>query len=76
MFFHQRQNYHTHGFFFLLSLIVAFILGRKSEQYGFSIISRGCGCSNSDDVDDEMDMMMNNSNNSGSYSTANPNQSN
>ena len=71
MFFHQRQHHHTHGLFFLLSLIAAFILGRKSEQYGFSIISRGCGCSNSDDFD-EMDMM-NDTNNSTSYSSSNPN---
>lgn len=71
MFFHQKQHYHTHGFFFLLSLIVAFILGRKSEQYGFSIISRGCGCSNSDQTDD-LDMMMSDSDHSGGYSTVNP----
>lgn len=57
MFYRQKQHYHTHGFFFVLSLIVAFILGRKSEQYGYTIISRGCGCSSAHD-DDEMDMMM------------------
>jgi hypothetical protein len=72
MFFHQRQQPHAHGFFFLLSLLLAFILGRKSEQYGFSIISRGCGCSNSDDFD-EMDMPMNDTNNSSSYGSSNPN---
>lgn len=55
--FHQRQN-HTHGMFFLLSLIVAFLLGRKSERYGLSIVSRGCGCTYDDD-DVEMDMMNN-----------------
>jgi len=56
MFYHRQQNYHTHGFFFVLSLIVAFVLGRKSEQYGYAIISRGCGCSHLDE-DDAMDMM-------------------
>ncbi|MDR3543775.1 MAG: hypothetical protein P4L69_22905 [Desulfosporosinus sp.] len=56
MFYRQRQHYHTHGFLFLLSLIAAFLLGRKSEQYGYTIISRGCGCSN-EDQDREMDMM-------------------
>jgi len=58
MFYRQKQYYHTHGLFFVLSLIVAFILGRKSEKYGFTIISRGCGCSYEDedaDKDDEMD---------------------
>ncbi|ODA40393.1 hypothetical protein [Desulfosporosinus sp. BG] len=60
MFYRQRQHYHAHGLFFVLSLIVAFILGRKSEKYGYTIISRGCGCSNEDEVnDDEMDMMDN-----------------
>ncbi|MCO1599916.1 hypothetical protein [Desulfosporosinus nitroreducens] len=54
MFFHQK-HYHTNGMFFLLSLIVAFLLGRKSERYGFTIVSRGCGCY--EDDDDEMDMM-------------------
>jgi len=54
MFFHQR-HYHSHGMFFLLSLIVAFLLGRKSERYGLSIVSRGCGCYE----DDEMDIMDN-----------------
>ncbi|SPF45092.1 conserved hypothetical protein [Candidatus Desulfosporosinus infrequens] len=54
MFYRQRQHYHTHGFLFVLSLIAAFLLGRKSEQYGYTIISRGCGCSNEDS---EMDMM-------------------
>lgn len=50
-----RQKYHhNHGFLFMLSLFVAFILGRKSEQYGISIISRGCGCY--DDDEGEMDM--------------------
>jgi len=57
MFCHQR-HYHTHGMLFLLSLIIAFILGRKSERYGFTIVSRGCGCDYEDD-DDEMDMMDN-----------------
>lgn len=53
MFYHQKHH-HAHGFLFLLSIFVAFLLGRKSEQYGFTIISRGCRC-NTDD--DEMDMM-------------------
>jgi len=55
MFYHQRQHSHAHGLLFMLSLLVAFLLGRKSEQYGFTIISRGCGCHN--DLDDELDMM-------------------
>ena len=54
MFYHQK-NYHTHGFLFLLSIFVAFLLGRKSEQYGFTIVSRGCRCNN--DNDDDKDMM-------------------
>jgi len=54
MFYHQRHH-HAHGFLFILSLIAAFLLGRKSEQYGYTIISRGCGCNC--DPDDEMDMM-------------------
>ncbi len=54
MFYHQRHH-HAHGFLFILSLIAAFLLGRKSEQYGYTIISRGCGCNC--DLDDEMDMM-------------------
>ena len=58
MFYRQKQHYHMHGFFYLLSLIAAFLLGRKSEQYGYTIISRGCGCSSIDDDEmDEMDMM-------------------
>lgn len=73
MFFHQRHQYHGHGFFYLISLILAFILGRKSEQYGFTIISRGCGCSNSDDFDD-MDMMHNESDHSTGYNSSNANQ--
>lgn len=56
MFYRQRQHYHAHGLFFVLSLIVAFILGRKSEKYGYTIISRGCGCSHEEN-DDERDMM-------------------
>jgi len=55
MFYHHKHS-HAHGFLFMLSLVVAFLLGRKSEQYGFTIISRGCGCHNDLD-DDEMDMM-------------------
>lgn len=57
MLFHQK-HYHTHGMFFLLSLVVAFLLGRKSERYGFTIVSRGCGCSYEDD-DDDMEIMHN-----------------
>ena len=55
MFYHQKQHHHGHGLFFMLSLLAAFFLGRKSEQYGITIISRGCGCNT--DADDEMDMM-------------------
>ena len=54
MFYHQKHHHAHHGFLFLLSIFVAFFLGRKSEQYGFTIISRGCRCN---DDDDEMDMM-------------------
>jgi len=57
MLFHQK-HYHTQGMFFLLSLVVAFLLGRKSERYGFTIVSRGCGCSYEDD-DDDMEIMHN-----------------
>lgn len=55
MFYHHRQHYHTHGLVFVLFLIAAFILGRKSEQYGYSIVCRGCGYSDSEESD-EMDM--------------------
>ena len=54
MFYPYRKHYHNHGFLFILSLIVAFMLGRKSEQYGYSIVSRWC-CSHADD--DDLDMM-------------------
>jgi hypothetical protein len=53
MFYHQKHH-HAHGFLFIV-ILAAFLLGRKSEQYGFTIISRGCGSNT--DVDDEMDMM-------------------
>ncbi|HBV89214.1 MAG TPA: hypothetical protein DEF42_21790 [Desulfosporosinus sp.] len=53
MFFHQR-HYHGHGMLFLLSLVIAFLLGRKSERYGFTIVSRGCDCY---EDEDEMDIM-------------------
>jgi hypothetical protein len=49
MFCHQRKHYHTHGFLFILSLVAAFLLGRKSEQYGYTIVSRGCGCLDSEE---------------------------
>ncbi|MGI6119245.1 MAG: hypothetical protein ACOYIB_01550 [Desulfosporosinus sp.] len=39
--FYQRKQYHANGFLFILSLLVAFLLGRKSEQYDITIISRG-----------------------------------
>ncbi len=56
MFYRKQKHYHTHGFLFVLSLIAAFLLGRKSEQYGYSIISaRGCGCSNEEDERGTMD---------------------
>ncbi|SDH05139.1 hypothetical protein [Desulfosporosinus hippei] len=51
--FHQK-HYHTHGMLFFVSLILAFILGRKSERYGLTIVSRGCGCY---EDDDEMEIM-------------------
>ena len=55
MFFHQRYHHtHTHGFLFVLSLVAAFMLGRKSEQYGYTIVSRGCCCSNDEMDDDDM----------------------
>lgn len=57
MLFHQK-HYHTQGMFFLLSLVVAFLLGRKSERYGLTIVSRGCGCSYEDD-DDDMEIVHN-----------------
>ena len=56
MFYPYRKHYHNHGFLFILSLIVAFMLGRKSEQYGYSIVSRGC-CSHDNDDDLDLDMM-------------------
>lgn len=52
MFYQQRRHcYHSHGFFFILSLIVAFFLGRKSQEYGLTIVSRGCDCYEDDDMD-------------------------
>ena len=54
--FYRQKHYHNHGFLFILSLIAAFMLGRKSEQYGYSIVSRGC-CSHADADDDDLDMM-------------------
>ncbi|MDQ7096827.1 hypothetical protein REC12_24850 [Desulfosporosinus sp. PR] len=56
MFYQQRQHYHSHGLFFLLSLIAAFFLGRKSEQYGYAIVSRGNRCCSDLGENDEMDM--------------------
>lgn len=53
MFYHQKHT-HTHGFLFILSLLAAFLLGRKSEQYGFTIISRRCGCN--PDEEDKQDI--------------------
>ena len=55
MFYRQKHQHHAHGLFFMLSLLAAFLLGRKSEQYGLTIISQGCGCHT--EADDEMDMM-------------------
>ena len=55
MFYHQKRHYHAHGFLFMLSLLAAFFLGRKSEQYGLTIISRGCECNT--DVDNATDTM-------------------
>ncbi len=55
MFFNQRPYHgHGHGTLFVLSLVGAFLLGRKSERYGLSIVSRGCCCS--DELEDD-DMM-------------------
>jgi hypothetical protein len=54
MFYRQKRPYHTHGLFFLLSVIAAFFLGRKSHEYGYTIVSKGCGSSESDKP---MDMM-------------------
>lgn len=51
--FYQHKHYPYHGLLFFLSLLAAFLLGRKSEKYGFTIISRGCCC----DEDEEDDMM-------------------
>lgn len=56
MFYRHRQHYHAHGLFFIFSLIVAFILGRKSEQYGYTIIARQPSYSNENN-DHETDMM-------------------
>lgn len=53
MFYHHR-HYPYHGLLFFLSLVAAFLLGRKSEKYGFTIVSRGCDCSYEDDITDEM----------------------
>ncbi|MDR3602859.1 MAG: hypothetical protein P4L49_20670 [Desulfosporosinus sp.] len=52
MFYRRKQHYHTHGFLFILSIIAAFLLGRKSEQYGYTIISRGCGCFATEEKDE------------------------
>lgn len=52
--FYQQKHYPYHGLLFFLSLLAAFLLGRKSEKYGFTIISRGCCCDEDDD-----DYMMN-----------------
>lgn len=62
MFYHQKYHHtHAHGFLFILSLLAAFILGRKSEQYGYTIVSRGCCCSNDENENeneiDDGDMM-------------------
>lgn len=54
MFYHQKHQ-PAPGLLFILSLLAAFLLGRKSEQYGFTIVSRGCCCSY-DEIEDE-DMM-------------------
>lgn len=47
--FYQHKHYPYHGLLFLLSLLAAFLLGRKSEKYGFTIISRGCCCDEDED---------------------------
>ncbi|HEY8909955.1 MAG TPA: hypothetical protein VIM51_06695 [Desulfosporosinus sp.] len=56
MFYSHKKHYHTHGLVFVLSLIAAFFLGRKSEEYGYTIISHGCGCSYSDEGDEMASM--------------------
>lgn len=53
MFYRQQRYYHTHSLLYILSLIAAFILGRKSQEYGYTIISRGGGSSISQN-DNEM----------------------
>ena len=40
---HHHKAHGMHGLLFILCLIGAFILGRKSEQYGFAIV-RGWDC--------------------------------
>ena len=57
MFYHQKYHHHAHGFLFILSLMAAFFLGRKSEQYGYAIVSRGCCCSNDENENGDEDMM-------------------
>ncbi len=57
MFYHRQKNNHTYGFLFVLSLIAAFLLGRKSEEYGYTIISRGCCGYSNPDESDELDLM-------------------
>lgn len=45
--FYRQRYYHTHSLLFILSLLAAFILGRKSHEYGYNIISCGSRSSNS-----------------------------
>lgn len=59
MFYQKPHHTHAHGFLYIISIIVAFYLGRKSEQYGYSIVSRGCCCSNDEGGDEDDDMMSN-----------------
>lgn len=56
MFYQRKKSNNSCGYLlFALSVIAAFFLGRKSEQYGYTILTRGCWGSNDDDLeaDDE-----------------------
>ena len=43
MFYCRRKSHGLYGYLFvILSIIAAFILGRKCEQCGYSIVTREC----------------------------------
>ena len=46
MFYRTHRCQSNNTFFFILSLIAAFMLGRKSHECGLTIISQGCRVSN------------------------------